>query len=99
MIDQSCAQVRNISHNLMPASIIDFGLVETVQQYCSKIGQARSLELDFQYFGNPATLPKKSETVIYRIIQELLNNIIRHSKGFHGAGADEFPRNRTLYYR
>ncbi|GEP49863.1 two-component sensor histidine kinase [Flavobacterium noncentrifugens] len=80
MIDQSCAQVRNISHNLMPASIIDFGLVETVQQYCSKISQSHPLELDFQYFGNPATLPKKSETVIYRIIQELINNIIKHSR-------------------
>lgn len=80
MIDQSCAQVRNISHNLMPASIIDFGLVETVQQYCSKISQSHPLELDFQYFGNPASLPKKSETVIYRIIQELINNIIKHSQ-------------------
>lgn len=80
MIDQSCAQVRSISHNLMPASIIDFGLVETVQQYCSKIGSAHPLELDFQYFGNQAVLPKKAETVIYRIIQELINNIIKHSE-------------------
>ena len=80
MIDQSCAQVRSISHNLMPASIIDFGLVETVQQYCSKISQTHPLELDFQYFGDQATLPKKSETVIYRIIQELINNIIKHSQ-------------------
>jgi len=80
MIDQSCSQVRSISHNLMPASIIDFGLVETVQQYCSKIGSIHALELDFQYFGNQSVLPKKAETVIYRIIQELLNNIIKHAK-------------------
>jgi len=80
MIDQSCSQVRNISHNLMPASIIDFGLVETVQQYCFKINNSHPLQLDFQYFGNQGYLPKKSETVIYRIIQELINNIIKHSK-------------------
>lgn len=80
MIDHSCTQVRNISHNLMPASIIDFGLIETIQQYCSKISSAHALELDFQYFGNQAVLPKKSETVIYRIIQELINNIIKHAK-------------------
>ena len=80
MIDNACTQVRRISHNLMPSSILDFGLVETVNQYCSKINSSHPLSLDFQYFGNPLVLPKKAETVIYRIIQELLNNIIKHSK-------------------
>lgn len=80
MIDQSCAQVRSISHNLMPASIVDFGLVATIEQYCSKIGMANAIPIDFQYFGDPAVLPKKTETVIYRIIQELINNIIKHAK-------------------
>jgi len=80
MIDNACTQVRRISHNLMPSSILDFGLVETVNQYCSKINSSHPLTLDFQYFGNPAVLPKKAETVIYRIIQELINNITKHSK-------------------
>lgn len=80
MIDNACTQVRRISHNLMPSSILDFGLVETANQYCSKINSSHPLSLDFQYFGNPLVLPKKAETVIYRIIQELLNNIIKHSK-------------------
>lgn len=79
MIDSSCAQVRSISHNLMPSSIVDFGLVETVREHCAKINQSHPLTLDFQYFGNPAVLPKKAETVIYRIIQELINNIIKHA--------------------
>lgn len=80
LIDGACAQVRSISHNLIPTSILDFGLVETVNQYCSKINTFHALALDFQYFGNPAVLNKKSETVIYRIIQELINNIYKHSK-------------------
>jgi len=80
MIDNACTQVRRISHNLMPSSILDFGLVETVNQYCSKINSSHPLTLDFQYFGNPAVLPKNAETVIYRIIQELINNITKHSK-------------------
>lgn len=80
MIDSACTQVRRISHNLIPSSILDFGLVETVNQYCSKINSSHPLTLDFQYFGNPAVLPKKAETVIYRIIQELINNITKHSQ-------------------
>ncbi len=79
MIDSSCAQIRSISHNLMPSSIVDFGLVETVREYCARINQSQDLNLDFQYFGNPAVLPKKAETVIYRIIQELINNITKHA--------------------
>jgi two-component system NarL family sensor kinase len=80
MIDQSCVQVRSISHNLVPASIVDFGLVATIEQYCSKIGRTNAIPIDFQYFGDPAVLTKEVETVIYRIIQELINNIIKHAK-------------------
>lgn len=80
MIDNACAQVRGISHNLMPTSILDYGLVETVQQYCAKINSTHPLTLEFQYFGDAAVLPKKAETVIYRIIQELITNISKHSK-------------------
>lgn len=80
MIDGACAQVRSISHNLIPTTILDFGLVATVEQYCAKINNSHPLTLYFQYFGNAAVLPKKAETVIYRIIQELINNISKHSK-------------------
>lgn len=80
MIDESCAQVRSISHNLMPASILDYGLIETVLEYCVKINTSDSFKIDFQYFGNYIELSKKSETIIYRIIQELTTNILKHSK-------------------
>lgn len=80
MIDESCAQVRSISHNLMPASILDYGLIETVKEYCVKINNSDSFKIDFQFFGNYISLSKKMETVIYRIIQELVTNILKHSK-------------------
>lgn len=81
MIDESCAQVRSISHNLMPASILEYGLIETVKEYCIKINNSKSFRIDFQFFGNYKSLSKKNETVIYRIIQELITNILKHSKG------------------
>lgn len=80
MIDDSCTQVRSISHNLMPTSILDFGLYETIKEYSSKINAKVGFKIDFQSFGNYITLSKKSETVIYRIIQELVSNILKHSK-------------------
>jgi two-component system NarL family sensor kinase len=80
MIDDSCAQVRSISHNLMPSSILDFGLIETVKEYCVKINNSDNFKIDFQFFGSYIALSKKSETIIYRIIQELVTNILKHSK-------------------
>lgn len=80
MIDESCAQVRSISHNLMPSSILDYGLIETVKEYCIKINNSDSFKIEFQTFGNYISLSKKTETVIYRIIQELVTNILKHSK-------------------
>jgi two-component system, NarL family, sensor kinase len=80
MIDESCAQVRSISHNLMPASIVDYGLLETIREFCSKMNASQTVKIDFQSFGNPIELSQKTETVIYRIIQELVTNILKHSK-------------------
>lgn len=80
MIDDSCAQVRSISHNLMPSSILDYGLIETVKEYCLKIKTTNFFKIDFQSFGNYIALSKKSETVIYRIIQELISNILKHAQ-------------------
>jgi two-component system, NarL family, sensor kinase len=80
MIDDSCAQVRNISHNLMPSSILEYGLIETIREYCLKINTHEHFHIDFQFFGNYLSLSKKTETVIYRIIQELVTNILKHSK-------------------
>ncbi|AWI25168.1 sensor histidine kinase [Flavobacterium pallidum] len=79
MVDQVCSQTRSISHDLMPASIMDFGLVEALKQYCVKINTSHPIVIDFQYFGAMASLPKNLETTIYRIIQELINNAVKHS--------------------
>lgn len=80
MIDESCAQVRSISHNLMPSSILEYGLIETVKEYCVKINTSDTFKINFQFFGNYIALSKKTETVIYRIIQELVSNILKHAK-------------------
>jgi signal transduction histidine kinase len=80
MIDNSCDQVRNISHNLSPTTINDFGLVTSLKNYCAKLEGFHSIKINFQYFGNELQLSKNIETVIYRIVQELVNNIIKHAE-------------------
>ncbi|WP_423999395.1 tetratricopeptide repeat protein [Maribacter sp. IgM3_T14_3] len=79
MLDNAVEQVRRISHNLAPPSLHNFDLVEAIQQFCSKQNASNSVHISFQYFGNRLVLKKENEIAIYRITQELLNNIIKHA--------------------
>jgi two-component system, NarL family, sensor kinase len=80
MLDNAIEQVRHISHNLAPPSLQNFNLIEAIQQYCSKISGSNTLKINFQNYGELLTLNKDTETAIYRIVQEGINNIVKHSK-------------------
>ena len=80
MLDNAIDQVRQISHNLAPPSLQNFSLIEAVQQFCSKVSASSKLPINFQYYGDYLKLDKDIETVIYRMIQELTNNILKHAK-------------------
>ncbi|RKN01186.1 sensor histidine kinase [Aquimarina sp. AD10] len=79
MLDNTVEQVRRISHNLSPASLQNFDLIEAIQQFCNTTNNTNPLHINFQYFGNQLILEKEKETAIYRIIQELVHNIIKHA--------------------
>ena len=79
MIDNSCQQVRAISHNLVPPSLKDFNLVEAIQNYCEDLNESHQEVIHFQPIGDPITLSKKVEINIFRIVQELVTNAIKHA--------------------
>lgn len=80
MLDNAIEQVRHISHNLAPPSLQNFKLIEAVKQYCFNISETNNLQVDFNYFGEFLILKEEIETAIYRIIQELINNIVKHAQ-------------------
>ena len=80
MLDNAIQQVRNISHNLAPPSLKNFSLTEAVKQFCHSLSNSSNVNVDFQSFGNPVMLNKEHETAIYRMIQELLNNVVKHAE-------------------
>jgi len=80
MIDNSCEQVRAISHNLVPPSLKDFNLVEAVEEYCQSMNSIHEPEIHFQQMGNAISLDKKQEANVFRIVQELVTNSIKHAE-------------------
>lgn len=80
MIDNSCNQVRAISHNLVPPSLENFNLLEAVEEYCEKSDASYSQKITFQHLGDEVNMSKKEEINIFRIVQELVTNSIKHAE-------------------
>jgi signal transduction histidine kinase len=79
MIDTSIRELRRVAHNMMPEMLVKFGLDEALKEYCNTINATRLLEVKYQSFGMNSRLDSSTEVIIYRIIQELLNNVLKHA--------------------
>lgn len=77
-LDLVMNELRKVSRNLMPGTLNQFGLNKTLQDLCATLRSSKT-DIDYQWLGDDAQLEKKTELTIYRIIQELLSNAIRHS--------------------
>jgi signal transduction histidine kinase len=77
-IDESIKEVRSISHNMMPVALIEFGLIKAVDVLVLRVNEAKAMKITFSHEGIDR-LEQSVEISIYRIIQEVLNNMIKHS--------------------
>lgn len=78
MVDESCREVRLISHQMAPNVLLKFGLAAAVRDFISKI-DSRRLKINLETFGLQDRLDQNIEAVLYRVIQETVNNVIKHS--------------------
>lgn len=78
-LDQSISELRRVSHNMMPETLIKYGLRETLENYCESLNQSGKLQVKLQTYNLQQRMDQNTEIVIYRIIQELLNNVIKHA--------------------
>lgn len=77
-LDQSLNELRRIAKNMMPATLIKFGLEKAIGDLCTSFSNEQ-LQIDFQSFGIDPKIPEKSQIMIYRIIQEILANALKHA--------------------
>jgi two-component system, NarL family, sensor kinase len=63
----------------MPEMLMRFGLDEALKDYCHSIGATGVVAVQYQSFGMVERLDHAVEIIVYRIVQELLNNILKHA--------------------
>lgn len=79
-MESATAELRSTAHNLMPDMLLQGGLAEALFYFCNTIKKSTDITIDYQQHGNISGLEKEFELSIYRIIQELLQNVIKHAK-------------------
>ena len=79
MLDTSIKELRRVAHNMMPEMLTKFGLDEAVKEYCNTVNGTKLVSVKYQSLGMESRPDKAVEIIIYRIIQELLNNILKHA--------------------
>jgi two-component system, NarL family, sensor kinase len=78
MLDRTITDLRKVAHNLMPEILVKFGLDEAVKDFCNAIETSTGISVVYQNFGEKRKLDNTSEMFTYRIIQELVNNAVKH---------------------
>lgn len=80
LLDDAIGDVRKTAHNLMPEMLSRLGLKEALNLYCRNISHSRELQITFHTSGTLHRYKSNFELSVYRIIQELVNNIVKHSQ-------------------
>lgn len=78
MLTTTIQNLRNISHNLLPPTLQDFGLVTALQARLDALEKSERLRINFVH-SLTARLDQNQEVQLYRIVNELLNNTLKHA--------------------
>jgi signal transduction histidine kinase len=80
LIDTAVDEVRTISRNLQPSALVNLGLIPAIRDLINRFEGENYPDIDLQYYEMPEKMDKMIALSIYRIIQELLNNSLKHAK-------------------
>ncbi|QKJ28327.1 sensor histidine kinase [Mucilaginibacter mali] len=79
LVEESCKEVRVISHQMMPNMLLRSGIASDVKSFIEKIDSER-LKVNVEANGFKNRIESNVETVLYRVIQETVNNVIKHAR-------------------
>jgi two-component system, NarL family, sensor kinase len=78
LVDESCTEVRAVSHSMMPLALTKKGLLQAIDELISKVDPS-VLAISFHQQGFETRMDSNTETILYRVIQECMNNTLKHA--------------------
>ncbi|AHM60313.1 integral membrane sensor signal transduction histidine kinase [Flammeovirgaceae bacterium 311] len=82
MLDNASQEIRTIAHNLSPDILMQYELDAALESFCQKVSNP-NLQIDYYFLGEAPRLKNNFKLIIYRMVQELVNNIIKHANATH----------------
>jgi signal transduction histidine kinase len=79
-VDKASNEVRNISYQMMPTTLRELGFIPAIEDLLKRVLTPTNIQYDFEQIGTNNRLQEKIEVSLFRITQELLNNVIKHSQ-------------------
>ena len=80
LVDQAAGEVRRIAHNMTPSALLEDGLLVAIEEIAEGLRRSSGMQVVLQPIGDPGRLPHDQEVTLYRIVQELVQNIVRHAR-------------------
>ncbi|MBN2173488.1 MAG: tetratricopeptide repeat protein [Bacteroidales bacterium] len=80
LLELATGDVRRISHNMMPGLLTKFGLFEAVEELVEQVNENENIHAVAEIKGEPKRLRENTEIMIYRIIQEMVNNTLKYAE-------------------
>lgn len=80
LLDEACDEVRKISHDLASDVLVKMGLVPALNELKENISKSKQINMNVFAYGLKERLSPETEVALYRIVQELTGNALKHSK-------------------
>lgn len=97
LVEKGIENVRNVSHNLLPATLEDFGLIHAMKECIDPINKSGEIKAEITLISNPSSLPKNVALGLLRIFQELIQNTIKHAKADKITSHLDFQTHELLF--
>jgi len=80
LLEETMSEIRDLSHNLVPDVVKRSGLKNALEQFVYKINRSPDIKVNYQFMGSENSIAEEMGVHMYRIVQELLTNSLKHSE-------------------
>lgn len=97
IIDGTIDSIRRITYDLQPPTLKAFGITAAIQDYCEQVAEISGLAINLETFDKSLRFGEMTELSVYRILQELVHNTMKHS-GASSINIEMGYNGREIYF-